>query len=69
MEGVEEAMKYRITREESTWSAKPLFYPESRPKWWPFWFRFDDGIGYQVVFTSEAKAQSFIDQAKEARHE
>jgi hypothetical protein len=68
MEGGSEAMKYRITREAVIWTDRPHFYPEFRPKWWPFWFRFDDGNGYQISFAREDAARRFIEMTKEARN-
>ena len=61
-------MKYRITSEGSIWSDKPRFYPEFRPKWWPFWFRFDDGNGYQIQFRLASEAERFVKSAKESRN-
>jgi hypothetical protein len=67
MEGVTLDMKYRITEKESIWNDDVRFYPEYRPKWWPLWFRFDDGQGYQISFHREESAQRFIEMTKEAR--
>ena len=55
---------YRVIREENIWSDDAVFYPESRPRWWPFWFRFDDGNGNQISFRREESAHKFINLAK-----
>ena len=58
------ARRYRVVRASNIWTDGERFFPESRPKWWPFWFRFDDGNGNQISFRREESAHKFINLAK-----
>ena len=59
-------MKYRIVKRPNIWTRGQSYYPEFRWSWWPFWFRFDNGVGHQLCFKREINAEKFI---KEARSE
>ena len=58
------ARRYRVVRASNIWSDAESFFPESRPKWWPFWFRFDDGTGCQISFRRADAAKRFIEVAR-----
>ena len=57
-------MKYRVKLQSNIWTDEARFYPESRPSWWPFWFRFDDGSGHQISFDCADDATHFIAMVK-----
>jgi hypothetical protein len=58
--------KYRVIKDSNIWTDKEHYYPEERPWWWPFWFRFESN-GYQVFFDSEDQCWLFIKQIKNKR--
>ena len=51
--------RFRVVKRSNIWTDALHFYPEERPCWWPFWFRFDCG-GYQVFFNEECEAWYYI---------
>jgi hypothetical protein len=56
-------MKYRIVKKPNIWTRSEVYYPEFRWNWWPFWFRFDNNVGYQLHFKRETDAENFINGA------
>ncbi len=55
-------MKYRVVKKPNIWTRREVYYPEFRWNWWPFWFRFDNGVGYQLHFKREIDAENFINK-------
>lgn len=53
----------RVVKRPNIWVDREFFYPEERPKWWPFWFRFEDGCGGQIFFREESEAWKFLQRA------
>ena len=62
-------MKFRVVKRPNIWGFKPAYYPEFRYKWWPFWFRFDNGLGYQLFYKHERHAINFIEKYKLGKSE
>ncbi len=58
------ARRYRVIRAENIWTDDATFHPEFRPKWWPVWFRFDDGRGDQISFRCADAAKRFLEMAR-----
>lgn len=52
--------RLRVVKRPNIWNDYEFFYPEERPKWWPFWFRFENGHGVQVCFYERSTAWSFL---------
>lgn len=52
--------RLRVVQRHNIWTDREFFYPEERPKWWPFWFRFENGQGEQVFFPERSQAWSFL---------
>jgi hypothetical protein len=52
--------RLRVVQRPNIWVDREFFYPEERPKWWPFWFRFEDGCGGQIFFREESEAWDFL---------
>lgn len=52
----------RVVKRPNIWVDREFWYPEERPKWWPLWFRFDDGCDGQVFFREESEAWKFLQQ-------
>jgi hypothetical protein len=57
-------MKHRVVKLPSIWTDKFHYYPEERPWWFPFWFRFRDSYDNQICFTKEQDALDFIEGIK-----
>jgi hypothetical protein len=63
-----EVMKHRVVCGSNIWTDDKTIFPEERPRWWPFWFRFDDGTGQQVSFKTEDAAWRFIHRQNAKDH-
>jgi hypothetical protein len=50
----------RVVKRPNIWVDCDFWYPEERPKWWPFWFRFEDACGGQIFFREESEAWDFL---------
>lgn len=51
----------RVVQRPNIWVSREFWYPEERPWWWPFWFRFEDGYGGQVFFREKWEAWRYLD--------
>jgi hypothetical protein len=48
--------RLRVKAAQEIWFRTTRYYPETRPWWWPFWFRMDAGNGRQISFAEEDQA-------------
>lgn len=50
----------RVVKRPNIWTDQEHYYPEERPWWWPFWFRFESSDGCQLFFRQESDAWRFL---------